>query len=165
MHCPCSIVIHNSYSCKKQITQCCSWSHTCSVGKHRSINIVHAVLQLMAAAGKATASASRRPRSPEWMRHHYGRHPLAQVENQMGSHGRNSWAGKPVGLDSMLASHKSSLWGNWNWIRVNMHQRENRGLTKTTRMLEITSFDDAARVVYRGSRVIEILPGPEKRGL
>ena len=38
---------------------------------------------------------------------------------------------------------------------------ENRGLTKTTRMLEITSFDDAARVVYRGSRGIEILPGPE----
>ena len=28
-------------------------------------------------------------------------------------------------------------------------------------MLEITSFDDAARVVYRGSRGIEILPGPE----
>ena len=30
-------------------------------------------------------------------------------------------------------------------------------------MLEITSFDDAARVMYRGSRGIEILPGPEKR--
>ena len=28
-------------------------------------------------------------------------------------------------------------------------------------MLEITSFDDAARVVYRGSRGIEILPGHE----
>jgi hypothetical protein len=28
-------------------------------------------------------------------------------------------------------------------------------------MLEITSFDDAARVVYRGSRGIKILPGPE----
>ena len=27
-------------------------------------------------------------------------------------------------------------------------------------MLEITSFDDAARVVYRGSRGIEILPVP-----
>ena len=32
-------------------------------------------------------------------------------------------------------------------------------------MLENTSFDDAARVVYRGSRGIEILPGPENRGL
>ena len=32
-------------------------------------------------------------------------------------------------------------------------------------MREITSFDDAARVVYRGSRGIEILPGPENRGL
>ena len=28
-------------------------------------------------------------------------------------------------------------------------------------MHEITSFDDAARVVYRGSQGIEILPGPE----
>ena len=28
-------------------------------------------------------------------------------------------------------------------------------------MLEIMSFGDAARVVYRGSRGIEILPGPE----
>ena len=32
-------------------------------------------------------------------------------------------------------------------------------------MLEIMSFDDAAIVVYRGSRGIEILPGPENRGL
>ena len=32
-------------------------------------------------------------------------------------------------------------------------------------MLEIMSFDDAARVVYRGSRGIEILPGPKNRGL
>ena len=32
-------------------------------------------------------------------------------------------------------------------------------------MLESTSFDDAARVVYRGSRGIEILRGPENRGL
>jgi hypothetical protein len=28
-------------------------------------------------------------------------------------------------------------------------------------MLEITSFDDAGRFVYRGSRGIEILPGSE----
>ena len=28
-------------------------------------------------------------------------------------------------------------------------------------MPEIMSFDDAARVVYRGSQGIEILPGPE----
>ena len=28
-------------------------------------------------------------------------------------------------------------------------------------MPEITSFDDAARVMYRGSRGIEILPGPK----
>ena len=32
-------------------------------------------------------------------------------------------------------------------------------------MPEITSFDDAARVVYRGSQGIEILPGPKNRGL
>ena len=32
---------------------------------------------------------------------------------------------------------------------------------KRTEMLEITSFDDVARVVYRGSRGIEILPGPK----
>ena len=32
---------------------------------------------------------------------------------------------------------------------------------KWPEMPEITSFDDAARVVYRGSRGIEILPGPE----
>ena len=31
-------------------------------------------------------------------------------------------------------------------------------------MLEITSFDDVVRVVYQGSRGIEILPGPENRG-
>ena len=36
---------------------------------------------------------------------------------------------------------------------------------KRPEMLEITSFDDAARVVYRGSRGIEILSGPENRGL
>ena len=36
---------------------------------------------------------------------------------------------------------------------------------KRPEMLEITSFDDAARVVYRGSRGIEIHPGPENRGL
>ena len=36
---------------------------------------------------------------------------------------------------------------------------------KRPEMLEITSFDYAARIVYRGSRGIEILPGPEKRGL
>ena len=28
-------------------------------------------------------------------------------------------------------------------------------------MREIASFDDAAKLVYRGSRGIEILPGPE----
>ena len=36
---------------------------------------------------------------------------------------------------------------------------------KRTEMREITSFDDAARLVYRGSRGIEILQGPENRGL
>ena len=36
---------------------------------------------------------------------------------------------------------------------------------KRTEMREIMSFDDAARVMYRGSRGIEILPGPENRGL
>ena len=36
---------------------------------------------------------------------------------------------------------------------------------KRPEMRKITSFDDAARVVYRGSRGIEILPGPENRGL
>ena len=36
---------------------------------------------------------------------------------------------------------------------------------KWPEMLEITSFDDAARVTYRGSRGIEILPGPQNRGL
>ena len=32
---------------------------------------------------------------------------------------------------------------------------------KRPEMLEIMSFDDAARVVYRGSQGIEIFPGPE----
>ena len=32
---------------------------------------------------------------------------------------------------------------------------------KLPEMLEITSFDDAARVMYRGSRGIEILPDPK----
>ena len=36
---------------------------------------------------------------------------------------------------------------------------------KWPEVLEIMSFDDAARVVYRGSRGIEILPGHENRGL
>ena len=36
---------------------------------------------------------------------------------------------------------------------------------KRPEMLEIMSFDNAARFVYRGSRGIEILPGPEKCGL
>ena len=36
---------------------------------------------------------------------------------------------------------------------------------KRTDMREITNFGDAARVMYRGSRGIEILSGPEKRGL
>ena len=36
---------------------------------------------------------------------------------------------------------------------------------KRPEMLEITSFDDAARFVYRGSQGIEILPGSKNRGL
>ena len=36
---------------------------------------------------------------------------------------------------------------------------------KWPKMRENTSFDDAARVMYQGSRGIEILPGPENRGL
>ena len=36
---------------------------------------------------------------------------------------------------------------------------------KWPEMLEIMSFDDAARVMYQGSRGIEILPGPKNRGL
>ena len=36
---------------------------------------------------------------------------------------------------------------------------------KWPEMLEITSFDVAARVMYQGSRGIEIHPGTEKRGL
>ena len=36
---------------------------------------------------------------------------------------------------------------------------------KRPEILEIMSFDDAARVMYQGSRGIEILPGHEKRGL
>ena len=36
---------------------------------------------------------------------------------------------------------------------------------KRPEMLEITSIDDAARVMYQGSRGIEILSGPENRGL
>ena len=36
---------------------------------------------------------------------------------------------------------------------------------KWSEMLEITSFDGAARFMYQGSRGIEILPGPENRGL
>ena len=36
---------------------------------------------------------------------------------------------------------------------------------KRPEMLEITSFDDASRIVYRGSWGIEILSGPENRGL
>ena len=36
---------------------------------------------------------------------------------------------------------------------------------KRSEMPEIASFDDATRVVYRGSRGIEILPGPKNRGL
>ena len=39
------------------------------------------------------------------------------------------------------------------------------GPRKWPEMLEIMSFDDAARVMYQGSRGIEILPGPENRGL
>ena len=36
---------------------------------------------------------------------------------------------------------------------------------KRPEMLEITSFDEAARVMYQGSQGIEILSGPKKRGL
>ena len=36
---------------------------------------------------------------------------------------------------------------------------------KRPEMAEIMSFDDATRVMYRESRGIEILPGPENRGL
>ena len=36
---------------------------------------------------------------------------------------------------------------------------------KRPKMPEITSFDNAARGMYRGSRGIEILPGPKNRGL
>ena len=36
---------------------------------------------------------------------------------------------------------------------------------KRTEMREIMSFDDAARVMYRGSQGIEILRGPKNLGL
>ena len=36
---------------------------------------------------------------------------------------------------------------------------------KRPEMLKIMSFAVAARVMYRGSRGIEILPGPKNRGL
>ena len=36
---------------------------------------------------------------------------------------------------------------------------------KWPEMAEIMSFDDATRVMYRGSRGIEILPEPKNRGL
>ena len=36
---------------------------------------------------------------------------------------------------------------------------------KRPEMTEISSFGDAARVVYGGSQGIEILPGPENHGL
>ena len=36
---------------------------------------------------------------------------------------------------------------------------------KWPEMRKIMSFGDAARVMYWGSRGIEILPGPENRGL
>ena len=52
--------------------------------------------------------------------------------------------------------------------RLSKSPREPRTVDYSPRkwpeMLEITSFDDAARVVYRGSRGIEILRGPENRG-
>ena len=38
-------------------------------------------------------------------------------------------------------------------------------LGKRPKMPEITSYDDDARVMYWGSRGIEILPGPKNRGL
>jgi hypothetical protein len=37
------------------------------------------------------------------------------------------------------------------------------GPRKQPEMPEITSFDDAAGVVYQGSQGIEILPGPKNR--
>ena len=36
---------------------------------------------------------------------------------------------------------------------------------KRPEMPEITSFDDAARVMYRGSQKMEIHPGPKNHGL
>ena len=36
---------------------------------------------------------------------------------------------------------------------------------KRLEMVEITSFADSARVVYRGSQGIEIIPGPKIVGL
>ena len=36
---------------------------------------------------------------------------------------------------------------------------------KRPKMAQMASFADATRVVYRGSQGIEILPGPENRGL
>ena len=38
-------------------------------------------------------------------------------------------------------------------------------LGKRPEILEIASYDDAAGIMYRGSRGIEILPGPKNRGL
>ena len=61
----------------------------------------------------------------------------------------------------------SSMWGprtsgpKYSWELKNVDYSP----PKRAEMREITSFDDAARVVYWGSRGIEILPGPEKRGL
>ena len=45
------------------------------------------------------------------------------------------------------------------------HKTVDNSPRKRPGMLEITSFDDGARVVYPESQGIEILPGPKNRGL
>ena len=61
-------------------------------------------------------------------------------------------------LESCIGGHGASK-SSWDPKTADYSPR------KWPEMPEIMSFDDAATVVYRGSRGIEILSGPEKRGL
>ena len=59
---------------------------------------------------------------------------------------------------------ESSIGGHWASKSSRDPKFMNYILRKRPEMPEITSFDDAARVMYRGSQGIKILPGPKNLG-
>ena len=101
--------------------------------------------RILACTGGHEASKSTRTPKP-WTIAHENGHKFLKSRD------------KTMPLESCTGGHGASK-SSWYPKNVDCSPR------KPPELLEITSFDDATRAVYRGSRGIENLPGAKNRGL